>query len=95
SAPGLNRDSILRDLGKGVLITGFNGGNYNQVTGDFSFGIRGFYFEGGAPVHSVREMNITGNIVTLFSSLRAVGDDPSDISAARIPTLAFDSGNLA
>lgn len=95
TAKGLSREDILGECGSGVMITGFNGGNYNQVTGDFSFGIRGFYFENGHPVHSVREMNITGNIVTLFGSLTAVGDDPSTISAARIPTLAFDSGNLA
>ena len=31
--------------GSGILVTGFNGGNSNSSTGDFSYGIEGFLIE--------------------------------------------------
>ena len=32
---------IMKDLGRGILITGFIGGNSNPTTGDMSIGIIG------------------------------------------------------
>ncbi len=40
-----NFDSLLHCLDKGIWVTGFNGGNSNSTTGDFSFGIEGFFVE--------------------------------------------------
>ena len=53
---------ILKLAGNGILVSGFNGGNCNPVTGDFSFGIEGFAFSKGKISHPVREMLITGNM---------------------------------
>ena len=81
---------ILRLCGNGIYVTGFNGGNCNPVTGDFSFGIEGFAFRQGKIVHPVREMLITGNIMTLWNSLIAAGSDARPSSRWQIPSLAFD-----
>jgi len=32
---------IMKDLGRGIFVTGFIGGNSNSTTGDFSIGIIG------------------------------------------------------
>ena len=88
----MDRDSIMRLVGEGILVTGFNGGNSNSATGDFSFGIEGFYFKDGKTVHPVREMLITGNLVTLWNNLIAAGNDSRPCKSRLIPTLAF--GNV-
>ena len=95
-APGLerpsvmDRNSIMRLVGEGILVTGFNGGNSNSATGDFSFGIEGFLFKDGSIVHPVREMLITGNLVTLWNNLLAAGEDARPCKSRLIPTLAFE-----
>ena len=90
-----NKNDIIKNLGKGVLITGFNGGNSNPVTGDFSFGIEGFYFEGGEIIHPIKEMNITGNIISLWKGIAHIGSDFRPTNMWRIPCLAFDKVNLS
>jgi PmbA protein len=83
-------EDILRLCSNGIYVTGFNGGNCNPVTGDFSFGIEGFAFKQGKVVHPVKEMLITGNIMTLWNSLIAAGSDARTSSRWQIPSLAFD-----
>jgi len=85
----MDRNSIMSLVGEGILVTGFNGGNSNSATGDFSFGIEGFYFKDGKIVHPVREMLITGNLVTLWNNLIAAGNDSRPCKSKLIPTLAF------
>lgn len=86
----LSLNVIMRHCGNGILVTGFNGGNCNPATGDFSFGIEGFAFSKGKIVHPVREMLITGNLVTLWNSLTAAGNDARECTRWQIPTLAFE-----
>ncbi len=81
---------ILKLAGNGILVTGFNGGNCNPATGDFSFGIEGFAFAKGRITHPVREMLITGNMTGLWNSLLAAGSDARESSRWQIPSLAFD-----
>jgi len=91
----LSVDQMIASLGQGVLITDFNGGNCNDSTGDFSYGIRGFWFDRGEIVHPIREMNITGNMITLWRGLVAVGDDPRLSSRWALPSLCFEGVNLS
>ena len=82
---------ILQFCRNGILVTGFNGGNTNPVTGDFSFGIEGFAFSKGKITHPVREMLITGNLKDLWNSLIAAGTDARPSSRWQIPTIAFEN----
>ena len=84
-------EDILRICSNGIYVTGFNGGNCNPVTGDFSFGIEGFAFKYGKITHPVKEMLITGNIVTLWNDLIAAGSDARESARWQIPSLAFDN----
>ncbi len=84
-----SRDEIVRGVSKGIFVTGFIGGNSNPTTGDFSMGISGMLIENGKMVKPVFEMNISGNLKTLWSSLAEVGNDPYLFSSWRVPTLHF------
>ena len=89
------KDVSLKDIlaicGNGIYVTGFNGGNCNPVTGAFSFGIEGFAFSKGKITHPLKEMLITGNMMTLWNSLVAAGSDARTSSRWQIPTLAFEN----
>ncbi len=81
---------IMKDLGRGILVTGFIGGNSNSTTGDASIGIVGQLFEGGKPVQAVSEMNIAGNHLKFWNQLVEVANDPYPYSSWRIPSLVFE-----
>jgi PmbA protein len=84
-------EDILKLCSNGILVTGFNGGNCNPVTGDFSFGIEGFAFSRGKLTHPVREMLITGNLLELWDGLLAAGNDYRPGARWQVPTLAFEN----
>jgi len=86
---GLDRDAIMKLCGSGILVTGFNGGNSDPATGDFSYGVEGFLFKDGSIVRPISEMLVTGNLLTLWNSLLAAGDDSRKCMSKLIPTLAF------
>ena len=83
------QQDVLDKVKDGILVTGFNGGNSNPATGNFSYGIEGFLVRGGRCVHPVREMLITGNFLTLWGNLLATADDARPCLPKRVPTLAF------
>ncbi len=80
---------IMKDLGRGIFITGFIGGNSNSTTGDASIGITGKLFENGEPVQSVAEMNIAGNHLEFWKKLVEAANDPWPYSSMRTPSLVF------
>jgi PmbA protein len=82
-------DEILRGVSRGIFVTGFIGGNSNGTTGDFSFGISGMLIENGAMVKPVYEMNISGNMQSLWENLVEIGNDPDIYNSWRTPTLRF------
>ena len=92
---GLGIEEILRQTGSGVLITGFNGGNSNPVTGDFSYGIEGWYFENGQRLYPVKEMNLSGDFLSLWARNIFIGNDPIGFMQWQIPTLAFEGADIS
>jgi len=81
---------LIALAGSGVLITDWLGGNMDSTTGDFSFGAQGQLIENGQLGASVGEMNVTGNILELFSNLVEVGADVWPHSSIRTGSLLFD-----
>jgi PmbA protein len=81
---------IMKDLGRGIFVNGFIGGNSNSTTGDASVGITGYLFENGEPVQTVAEMNIAGNHLEFWKKVVEVADDPWTYSSWRTPSLVFE-----
>ena len=80
---------IMKDLGRGILISGFIGGNSNSTTDDMSIGIIGRLFENGEPGQAVSEMNIADNHLKLWLRLAEAANDPYPYSSQRFPSLVF------
>lgn len=90
----IDMKEIMKKIGDGILITGINGGNCNDSTGDFSFGIEGQLFKEGEILHPVREMNITGNIIKFWDNFIMAGNDARKCSNWQIPSLAFENASI-
>ena len=67
--------SVLRKLGKGLLVTELMGQGVNPVTGDYSRGAAGFWVENGEIAYPVEEITIAGNLKDMFRAIAAVGND--------------------
>lgn len=90
-----NFEQLLLGIDKGIWITGFNGGNSNPTTGDFSFGVEGFLVENGVATQAIGEMNITGNLLSLWNNIEAIGNDPRPKASRKIPSLVFSDVNFS
>jgi len=80
---------LLGDVGEGVYVTSWLGGNADATTGDFSLGLRGHLIEKGVLSRPVGEMNVTGNLRDLFGQLEMLGNDPYPYSTTLAPSLVF------
>ena len=80
---------LFREVGDGLYVTSWLGGNANATTGDFSLGLRGHMIENGEIGAPVSEMNVTGNLRDLFGRLELVGNDPYPYSTTLAPSLVF------
>lgn len=84
-----SRAEIIADQECALLITDFNGGNYNETTGDYSFGIEGQLISNGRIARPVAGMNITGNLLRLWKNLCETGNETGQCSTGFIPTMVF------
>ena len=86
---------MTKDIQRGILITGFIGGNSNGTTGDFSFGIVGQLIENGKQVQAINEMNVSENSKEFWNKLVETGNDPYPYSAWRRPSMLFEDIQLS
>jgi PmbA protein len=82
-------EELLNEVGTGIYVTSWLGGNADRTTGDFSLGLRGHMIENGNVGRPVGEMNVTGNLRDLFKQLELVGNDPYPYSSTLAPSLVF------
>lgn len=70
----VTRDALVRDMGRGLLVTSMIGATINPNTGDYSRGAAGFWVENGEISHAVNECTIAGNLREMLLTLRAAND---------------------
>jgi len=66
---------LLKQMGRGLLVTELLGQGVNHVTGDYSRGAAGFWVERGEIQYPVQEITIAGNLKDMFHNIVAVGND--------------------
>ncbi|SFS83412.1 TldD/PmbA family protein [Brevundimonas viscosa] len=85
---------LMADAGTGLLITSMFGPSLNANTGDWSAGVSGFWFEGGALAHPVSEITVAGNLKDLWARL-VPGSDLEFRGSFNSPSLLFDAVAIA
>ncbi|MCW8906869.1 MAG: metalloprotease PmbA [Sedimenticola sp.] len=88
-------DGLLRQMGRGLLVTEMMGQGVNMVTGDYSRGASGFWVEQGEIQYPVEEITIAGNMKQMFSQLLAVGKDLDLRSSIRTGSLLIEQMTVA
>ncbi len=68
-------NGLLKQMGRGLLVTELLGQGVNTVTGDYSRGAAGFWVEHGEIQYPVQEITIAGNLSDMFRNIVAVGND--------------------
>jgi PmbA protein len=79
--------TLLRRMGRGLLVTELMGQGVNGVTGDYSRGATGFWIEGGEIAYPVHEVTIAGNLKNLFAGLQAIGGDVDARGGVRVGSI--------
>lgn len=91
----LTLDELLAQHDECILVTDFNGGNCNPVTGHFSYGVEGFLYRHGQMVQPISGMNVTGTMEQLWKSLVQVGGDADPFETELVPSLVFEGVDFA
>lgn len=87
--------TLIADVGDGVLIDRFLGGNSNGTTGEISLGCGGRRIVNGQLADSVQEVNLSGHFGEIWSSIAAIGNDPMPSSASACPSVVFEGVQLS
>ncbi|MDS9466902.1 metallopeptidase TldD-related protein [Paracoccus sp. MBLB3053] len=93
--PGeLSRDDLIREMGRGLVVTSMLGASINSTTGDYSRGASGFWVENGEITHAVNECTIAGNLRDMLMRLTAA-NDIRDWRGMRVPSLLVEGMTVA
>ncbi|WP_282603313.1 TldD/PmbA family protein [Paracoccus sp. PARArs4] len=93
--PG-NRDqqALIREMGRGLIVTSMLGASINGTTGDYSRGAAGFWVENGQIAWPVNECTIAGNLRQMLLTLVAA-DDALPWRALEVPSLLVQGMTVA
>ncbi|MCV6586666.1 MAG: TldD/PmbA family protein [Marinibacterium sp.] len=89
-----SRDDLLRDMGRGLLVTSMIGSTINPTTGDYSRGASGFWVEDGQIAYPVNECTIAGNLRDMLRRIIPANDARPYLSRV-VPSLLIEGMTLA
>ena len=67
--------ALLNNMNTGLMVTDVIGFGVNQITGDYSQGVTGFWVERGEIQYPVEEITIAGNLSNMYQRIIGVGND--------------------
>ena len=86
--------TLAREVGDGVLLDQFIGGNHDATTGELSVGCSGHRIRAGEVSEPVAELNLTANLGDLWKRLTALGGDPDPDSSLHSPSCVLENIQL-
>jgi PmbA protein len=89
-----SREDLLRDMGRGLLVTSLIGSTINPNTGDYSRGAAGFWVEGGEIAWPVNECTVAGNLRDMLLRIVPANDARAYLSRV-VPSILIDRLSVA
>jgi PmbA protein len=86
---------LLREMGRGLLVTELLGQGVNYVTGDYSRGAAGYWVENGEIAYPVQEITIAGNLKEMFLGIAEIGTDIETRGAKHIGSVLLEQMTIA
>jgi PmbA protein len=90
-----NKDTLIREMGTGLVVEELIGQGVNGVTGDYSRGAVGHWVENGEIQFPVHEVTIAGNLLDLYQRIIAIGNDQDLRSGMRCGSLLIEDMTIA
>lgn len=87
-------DQLMKDAGRGLIVTSMFGPSLNGNTGDWSVGCAGIWFENGEAAYPVTEITVAGNLLDIFSRI-VPGSDLEIRGASNAPSILVDGLAIA
>ena len=87
--------SLLKRMGRGLVVTELMGQGVNGVTGDYSRGAAGFWVEDGVLAYPVSEITIAGNLKEMYRHVVAVASDVDRRGAIQTGSWLLDTMTIA
>ena len=88
-------ESLIQQMGTGLIVEELIGQGVNAVTGDYSRGVVGQWVENGEIQHPVHEVTIAGNLRDLYGRIAAIGTDQDTRGGIRCGSLLVEEMTIA
>lgn len=95
SGGDLDRDALIKQMNRGLVITELMGQGVNGVTGDYSRGASGFWVENGEIQFPVEEITVAGNLKDMYKNIVAVGNDIDPRRSMKVGSILLDKMTVA
>lgn len=88
-------DGLVRQMGRGLIVTELLGQGVNAVSGNYSRGAAGFWVEHGEIQYPVEEITIAGNLKEMYRDIVAIGNDVLVQGSRQCPSLLIERMAIA
>ena len=88
-------ESLIAEMGTGLVVEELIGQGVNPVTGDYSRGVVGQWVENGEIRYPVHEVTIAGNLRELYGRIAAIGTDQDIRGGIRCGSLLVSEMTIA
>lgn len=88
-------NDLIKQMGKGLLVTEIMGQGINLVTGDYSRGAAGFWVENGEIQYPVEEITIAGNLSDMYQNIVEIGNDINNKSPIQTGSIFLENMMVA
>jgi len=88
-------ESLIKQMGTGLIVEELIGQGVNGVTGDYSRGVVGQWVENGEIQYPVHEITIAGNLRDLYGRIAAIGTDQDTRGGIRCGSLLVEEMTIA
>jgi PmbA protein len=92
---GGDLDTLVKEMGTGLIVAELIGQGVNAVTGDYSRGAVGHWVENGEIQFPVHEVTIAGNLRDLYRRIAAIGQDQDLRGGIRCGSLLVEEMTIA
>ena len=88
-------ESLIAEMGTGLIVEELIGQGVNAVTGDYSRGVVGQWVENGEIQYPVHEITIAGNLRELYPRITAIGNDQDTRGGIRCGSVLVEEMTIA
>ncbi|BAS68425.1 metalloprotease PmbA [Bathymodiolus septemdierum thioautotrophic gill symbiont] len=88
-------DTLIKAMGKGLVVTELMGQGVNGTTGDYSRGALGFWVENGEIQYPVSGLTIAGNLKEMLLGIVHIGNDVDHRSNIKVGSVLVNQMTVA